>query len=90
MTKRPEPNRHVMLLNLFQHLVGYFLPFADASFIPAHRTEFSDALLIIINNTYDFLSLILFDLFFLGTCRAEAIWIYSKACHENEKKDINR
>lgn len=68
----------------------FHLPSVGTPFIPAHRTEFSDALLIIINNTYDFLSLILFDLFFLGTCRAEAIWIYSKACHENEKKDINR
>jgi hypothetical protein len=34
------------MLNLFQHLVGYSLPLADASFIPAHRTGFSDALLI--------------------------------------------
>ena len=89
MTKRRELNFLVML-NLFQHLVYFLLLSANAPFIPAHRTEFSDALLIIINNTYDFLSLILFDLFFLGTCRAEAIWIYSKACHENEKKDINR
>ncbi|MDP2970300.1 MAG: hypothetical protein Q8P64_13995, partial [Deltaproteobacteria bacterium] len=34
MTKRPEPNPLVML-NLFQHLVGFFLLSADASFIPA-------------------------------------------------------
>jgi hypothetical protein len=33
MTKRPEPNPLVML-NLFQHLVGFFLLSADASFIP--------------------------------------------------------
>jgi hypothetical protein len=50
MTKRPEPNPLVML-NLFQHLVGFFLLSADASFIPvpAYRqagTEkgFSDAI----------------------------------------------
>ena len=43
--KRREPNYPVML-NLFQHLVCYFLPLADASFIPVHRTGFSDALLI--------------------------------------------
>jgi hypothetical protein len=45
MTKRPEPNPLVML-NLFQHLVGLFLLAADASFIPVHRTGFSGALLI--------------------------------------------
>jgi len=33
MTKRPELNRHVML-NLFQHLVSFFLFSADAPFIP--------------------------------------------------------
>ncbi|MDP2971102.1 MAG: hypothetical protein Q8P64_18125 [Deltaproteobacteria bacterium] len=38
MTKRPEPNPLVML-NLFQHLVGFFLLSADVSFItiPAYR-----------------------------------------------------
>jgi hypothetical protein len=46
MTKRPQPNRHVML-NVFQHLVYFFVPSADAPFIrvPAyrgrHRTGFS-------------------------------------------------
>jgi hypothetical protein len=45
MTKRKELNYPVML-NLFQHLVCYFLPLADASFIPVHRTGLSDALLI--------------------------------------------
>ena len=34
------------MLNLFQHLVCYFLPSADTSFIPVHRTGFSDAFLI--------------------------------------------
>jgi hypothetical protein len=43
MTKRPEPNRHVML-NLFQHLVCFFLLSADAPFIPVHRTGFSGAI----------------------------------------------
>jgi hypothetical protein len=33
MTARPEPN-HLVVLNLFQHLVCFFLPSADASFIP--------------------------------------------------------
>jgi len=33
MTKIPELNRHVML-NLFQHLVSFFLLSADAPFIP--------------------------------------------------------
>jgi hypothetical protein len=45
MTKRPEPNRHVML-NLFQHLVCFFLLSAEAPFIPVHRTGFSGAILI--------------------------------------------
>jgi len=45
MTARPEPN-HLVMLNLFQHLVCFFLPSADTSFIPVHRTGFSDALLI--------------------------------------------
>jgi hypothetical protein len=45
MTKRPEPNPLVML-NLIQHLVGFFLLSADASFIPVHRKGFSDAILI--------------------------------------------
>jgi hypothetical protein len=31
---------------LFQHLVCFFLLSADTSFIPVHRTGFSDALLI--------------------------------------------
>ncbi|MDO9123641.1 MAG: hypothetical protein Q7V12_04360, partial [Deltaproteobacteria bacterium] len=44
-TKRPEPNPLVML-NLFQHLVGFFLLSADASFIPVHRKGFSNAILI--------------------------------------------
>jgi len=44
MTTRPEPN-HLVMLNLFQHLVCFFLPSADASFIPVHRMGFSDALL---------------------------------------------
>ncbi|MDP2970877.1 MAG: hypothetical protein Q8P64_16955, partial [Deltaproteobacteria bacterium] len=43
--KRPEPNPLVML-NLFQHLVGFFLLSADASFIPVHRKGFSDSILI--------------------------------------------
>src|SRR4030042_3347521 len=45
MTKGPEPNRYVML-NLFQHLVCFFLLSADAPFIPVHRTGFSGATLI--------------------------------------------
>jgi len=45
MTKRPEPN-HLVMLNLFQHLVCFFLLSADASFIPVHRKGFSDAILI--------------------------------------------
>jgi hypothetical protein len=49
MTKRPEPNRHVML-NLFQHLVCFFLLSADTPFIPVHRTGFSGAILIKIPN----------------------------------------
>jgi len=32
------------MLNLFQHLVGFFLLSADASFIPVHRTGFSSAI----------------------------------------------
>ena len=47
MTKGPEPNRYVML-NLFQHLVCFFLLSADAPFIPVHRTGFSGATLIIL------------------------------------------
>src|SRR4030042_4780872 len=46
MTTRQEPNPYVMPLNLFQHLVCFFLLSADASFIPVHRTGFSNALLI--------------------------------------------
>jgi len=45
MTKRPEPNRHVML-NLFQHLVCFFLLSAEAPENPVHRTGFSGAILI--------------------------------------------
>src|SRR4030067_3468749 len=45
MTKGPQPNRYVML-NLFQHLVCFFLLSADAPFIPVHRTGFSGATLI--------------------------------------------
>src|SRR4030042_986654 len=33
MTKRPEPNRHVML-NLFQHLVYFFSAFSRRTFHP--------------------------------------------------------
>ena len=33
MTARPEPN-YLVMLNLFQHLVCFFLPLADAPFIP--------------------------------------------------------
>jgi hypothetical protein len=46
MTKRPEPNRHVMLLNLGLMKIrlvsasGFFLPSADAPFIPVHRMGF--------------------------------------------------
>ncbi len=45
MTKGPEPNRYVML-NLFQHLVCFFLLSAGAPFTPVHRTGFSGAILI--------------------------------------------
>jgi len=50
MTKKTEPNPLVML-NLFQHLVGFFLLSADASFIPVptagrHRKGLLDAILI--------------------------------------------
>jgi len=45
MTTRPEP-KHIVMLNLFQHLVCFFLLSADASFIPVHRKGFSDAILI--------------------------------------------
>jgi hypothetical protein len=34
------------MLNLFQHLIKAFLPLADTSFIPAHRTGFLDVFLI--------------------------------------------
>jgi len=34
------------MLNLFQHLVGFFLLSADAPFIPVHRTGFAGALLV--------------------------------------------
>ncbi len=34
------------MLNLFQHLVCFFLPLADAPFIPVHRAGFSGAILI--------------------------------------------
>ncbi len=43
--KKREPNP-VVMLNLFQHLVCFFLLSADASFIPVHRTGFSGAILI--------------------------------------------
>src|SRR4030043_1288475 len=50
MTTRQEPNPYVML-NLFQHLVCFFLLSADASFIPVHsvssrndRTGFSGSI----------------------------------------------
>jgi hypothetical protein len=43
--KKRDPN-HLVMLNLFQHLECFFLPSADASFIPVHRMGFSDALLI--------------------------------------------
>jgi len=49
MTKRQKPQAAVML-NLFQHLVCFFLPSADTPFIPVHRTGFSDALLINASN----------------------------------------
>jgi hypothetical protein len=42
MTATPEPNHLVML----QHLICFFLPSTDTSFIPVHRTGFSDAILI--------------------------------------------
>jgi hypothetical protein len=45
MTKRPEQNRHVVL-NLFQHLVCFFLPSSDAPFIPVHTIGFSGAILL--------------------------------------------
>jgi hypothetical protein len=34
------------MLNLFQHLVCFFLLSADAPFIPVHRTGFSGVILI--------------------------------------------
>jgi hypothetical protein len=50
MTKRPEPNRDVMLepwtdedQACFSIWFAYFLPSADACFIPVHRKGFSDA-----------------------------------------------
>jgi hypothetical protein len=33
------------MLNLFQHLVCFFLLSADTSFVPVHRKGFSDAIL---------------------------------------------
>ena len=70
MTTRREPN-HLVMLNLFQHLVFLFLPSADASFIPVHRTGFSDALLInsklqsqmIGTISFDFLNFVHWNLF---------------------------
>ena len=44
--KTQKENLVVMLLNLFQHLIEAFLPLADISSIPVHRTGFSDAFLI--------------------------------------------
>jgi len=52
MTTRPEP-KHFVMLNLFQHLACFFLPSAEASFIPVHRTGFSDAVLIKIKKNKD-------------------------------------
>ncbi len=54
MTKRPEPNRHVMLLlnlGLMKIRLGsasdlFFLLLAEAPFIPVHRTGFSGAIVI--------------------------------------------
>jgi hypothetical protein len=43
MTEGQEPNPLVML-NLFQHLVKFFLPLADAPFIPFHKTGFPGAI----------------------------------------------
>jgi hypothetical protein len=45
MTKKQEPNSLVML-NLFQHLVCFFLPSADTPFIPVHEMGFPGAILI--------------------------------------------
>jgi hypothetical protein len=42
MTKRPEPDRHVMLVSASDL---FFLLSADAPFIPVHRAGFSDAVL---------------------------------------------
>jgi len=52
MTARPEPN-HLVMLNLFQHLICFFLPLADAPFIPVHRTEFLAVLLVMIERFAD-------------------------------------
>jgi hypothetical protein len=51
MTKRTEPARHVLNLelikiSLFQHLVCSFVPLVDVDFVPIRRAGFSDALLI--------------------------------------------
>ncbi len=62
------------MLNLFQHLVCFFMLSADASSLPVHRTGFSGAILI--NSKHQFqmtetvlfgiLNLIYWNLF--GTC----------------------
>ena len=52
MTPRPEP-KHFVMLKFFQHLACFFLPSAEACFIPRpclptgrHSAEFSDVVLI--------------------------------------------
>jgi hypothetical protein len=50
MTKGKKPHAAVML-NLFQHLVRFFLASADTPFIPVHRTGFSGANLITMNTS---------------------------------------
>jgi hypothetical protein len=52
MTKRSDPNRHVMLnlglmkIRLVSASDSFFLLSADAPFIPVHRMGFSGAILI--------------------------------------------
>ena len=43
---KTQEEHPVVMLNLFQHLIKAFLPLADTSFIPVHRTGFLDVFLI--------------------------------------------
>jgi predicted nucleotidyltransferase len=50
MTK--EEGQSPVVMNSFQHLIRFFLPLADTSFIPVHRTGLSGALLINVRDKF--------------------------------------